>query len=414
MPSHPHRSSLRTLARLAAGTALVAALVALPEAAEAKGKRGAVNPLTKHVSALQVGPGHEFRLLVVHPLHAPDTFVGPENVRAAQSALPDTVGFRAPSGGRSMPLRLDNLIEERLVAFPGQIVRSDRFDLALTDHVVVGKRAGTVVPLEYISTAAPADEPRPERRVLDTWLPPTLRFAVGPDAPPRDLQDTLRAWARDGGLESGRISMADLGRTELLKERVADYVRALGTLSRAPAGLQTVGYAAVLDGEPLVVETFADGKWFADHWTALIQALAVEAAVLEAREEVIEEEIAATGEPDRFLGAVRELLLTFYRSEPQARSARQEGEILEVATPLGTLRALVLDRTSLTHLTLVTDPRRRSTSEELDFDPGAISRKRRPTQAEERWLDRRKKNPNAPPIPQPGPTPPEIEFPPKR
>ncbi len=371
--------------------------------------RGAVNPLTRHFASLQVGPGHEFRLLTIHPLFANSLARGPEKARLAAGANPDTLGFTAPSGGRVLPLRLDNLLENRLIVFPGQIVRSDRYDLAFTEHVVVRSRSGTDAPLTTISEPAPAADPRPERRVLGAWLPPTLRFAIGPDAPHRDLPFTLQAWARDAGITTGRVSAADLARGTVVRARVADYVRALGALSRAPAGLQTVGYAVVVDGTPLIVESFADGTMLDAVWPGIIESLAVEAAVTEAREGLLGEEIAPSGQPDRFLAAVRALLLTFYERRPESHKTRQTGTVLTVTTPRGTVRGLVLDKDVFVHAVLVTDPRRRGKNPEDDFEPGVIGRKARPTQAEERWRDRRKDRDPTPPRPKP----PDIPAPPK-
>jgi len=409
-PRPVSRVSRRRLLAAAGAALLTVGLVGLPSSPAGAADRGAVNSLTRHFSSLQVGPGQEFRLLVIHPLFAASTAAGPEDVRFAADANPDTLGFTAPSGGRTLPLRLDNLVEERLIVFPGQVVRSDRYDLAFTEHVVVKGRSGTDAPLAVASEAAPSDEPRPERRVLPAWLPPTLRWAIGPDAPERDLPDTLTSWVRDAGLEQGRRSTADLARGTVIHERVADYVRALGTLSRAPAGLQTVGYAAVLDGAPLIIESFADGAALGKAWPGLVEALAVEAALTEAREGLLEEEVPPTGQPDRFLAAVRALLLTFYERAPESRKARQTGQLLDVRTPRGTLRGLELDKDAFVHAFLVTDPRRRGTDAEDDFDPGVISRKARPTAAEERWLDRRK---NRDPAPPPNPQPPDVPVPPK-
>lgn len=410
MRSRPRPVSRRRTLLVAGATLLAAGLAGLPAGPAGAADRGAVNSLTRHFSSLQVGPGHEFRLLVIHPLFAASTAEGPEEARLAAGANPDTLGFTAPSGGRTLPLRIDNLVPDRLVVLPGQLVRSDRFDLAFTEHVVVKGRNGTDAPLAVASEAAPAGDPRPERRILPSWLPPTLRWAVGPDAPERDLPDTLTSWVRDAGVEQGRRSTADLARGTVIHERVADYVRTLGTLSRAPAGLQTVGYAAVLDGAPLVIESFADGSMFTTVWPGLVEALAVEAALTEAREGLLEEEVPPSGQPDRFLAAVRATLLTFYERAPDGRKARHTGQLLDVRTPRGTLRGLELDRDTFVHAFLVTDPRRRGTDAEDDFDPGVISRKARPTAAEERWLDRRKDRNPAPP---PTPDPPDVPVPPK-
>ena len=185
-------------------------------------------------------------------------------------------------------------------------------------------------------------DPRPERRILPSWLPPTLRWAISPDAPERELPKTLRSWARDAGVEGSRSSMADLARGTEINQRTADYVRALGTLRRSPPGLQTVGYAAVLDGAPLIIESFADSSLLTAAWPSVVEALAVEAAVTEAREGLLEEEIAPTGQPDRFLTPVRAMLLTFYERSPDIKNARHTGKQYTVSTPRGTVRGLVL------------------------------------------------------------------------
>ena len=395
---------------LAAAAVLTTGLsTVVPPPVEAAG-RDAVNALTRHFSSLQVGPGQEFRLVTIHPLYASSTAKGPEDARLAAGANPDTLGFMASSGGRAFPLRLDNLVEERLIVFPGQIVRSDRYDLAFTQAVVVNGPGRVESPLAVVSAAAEGNDPRPERRVLPAWLPPTLRWAIGPDAPERDVSDTINSWIRDAGVQPPRRSAAALARGATIHERVADYVRVLGTLSRAPAGLQTVGYAAVVDGTPLIVESFADGTLFSTVWPGLIEALAVEAALTESRAGVLDEEVPPSGQPDRFLAAVRALLLTFYERAPEVKKARETGELLAVAAPRGTVRGLALDKDVFVHAVLITDPRRRGTDGEDDFQPGVISRKARPTQEEERWKDRR--DGRTPPAPQPPPLP-DVPVPPK-
>ena len=409
--------------RVLVGTAVVVAGLALSvalEDAQAKNGRGPVNALTKHFSSLQVGPGHEFRLLVVHPLFGAANAVGPENIRLAAGSNPDTLGFSAPSGGRTLPLRVDNLIEERLLVLPGQIVRSDRFDLAFTDYVAVKQRSSAEAALKIISKRAPDDEPRPERAVLAQWLPPTLRWAVGPDGNGRDLSSTMESWARDAGLEGGRRSMADLAAGTVIRDRVGDYIESLRDLSRAPPGLQLTGYAAILDGAPVVIETFADGESFRSVWPELLRALAVEASVEEARASLLDQELPPSGQPDRLLPAVRKMLLSFFTPKHDSRNARHTGKVFSVSTARGPLNGLVLDKTVFVHAVIVTDPRRRGTEEKDDFDPGVISRKARPTQAEQRWLDRRRgRNPPTPPPPggrpptPPRPVPPVIPPTPK-
>jgi hypothetical protein len=417
--TQPNRSKRRASSRaplFAAAIALVAGVLVTGLPADALAtKRDPINPLTRHFSSLQVGPGHEFRMLVIHPLFTAATAAGPETARLAAGANPDTLGFSAPSGGRTQPLRLDNLVEDRLIVIPGQIVRSDRYDLAFTEHVAVKKRAGTDAPLEVVSERAPDDEPRPERVILDRHMPPTLRWLVSPDSNERELPKVFEAWARDAGLETGRRSMADLGDGTVIKDRVGEYLGALRTLSRAPPGLQTVGYAAILDGAPLIVETFADGQLFTKIWPSLVRALAVEAAVEEARAALLDQELAPSGQPDRLLSAVRAMLLSFYERAPEIRRAQHTGNLFTVGTPRGTLRGLVLDRSEFVHAVMVTDPRKRGTEEEDEFEPGVIRRKARPTEAEKRWLDRReKRKPPAPgsgPIPTPQPDPPPIPLP---
>ncbi len=386
----------------AAGVALAVFAWSGPDATAKD--RGPINPLTRHLAGLQVGPGHEFRMLVVHPLQAPATAAAPTDVELAAFANPDTIGIASKSPKRTRPMHFDNFGEARLVLVPGQVVRADRIDLAVTDHAVVRKRSRIEIPLVAASSDAKASEERPEKSILKTFLPPTLRWHAMQHPKSQEMREEVQDWADRAQQPDGRRSPADLRDAPVIAERVEEYARALSGVTSSPAGLQTVGYAAVLDGTPIVFETFGDGELFRQAWPGILRGMAAEAALKEVKESLLDQEIPPSGQPDRFLAPVREVILSFYGSDVEVGPVRADGKRYSVTTPTGTLHGLVLDRTTLVHLIMVTDPRRRGTGDDdTDFDPGVISRKARPTEAEKRWLDRRNKRKPAPPPPVPVP-----------
>lgn len=393
----PPRSFLApSLRRTLAVLAVAACLAPLGDPALAKGP---VNPLTRHLASAQVGPGQEFRLLVVHPVYAPRLPALPPEVELASGAQPDTIGLPQPRPGRTRALRLENLTDGRRIAVPGEVVRGDIVDVALTQQVIVGPGGRVDLPAVTVSDPAAPDAAREERRFLGHVLAPTLRWFVMSSERPKDTLERIRKWARPIESKAGRRSAADLGAAERIAERVGEYKKALIGLQRAPAGQELVGYAAVLDGAPLVLETFGSGGYFAEIWPRVVDGLAVEAAREEVENGLLEEEMPPSGDPDRFIAAVREKILSLYAIKPDIASAREDGKIYTLKTPKGLVKALVIDKTVLAHTLFVTDPARRAGPDPEGFDPGVISRKARPTEAEKRWLERRNGRTPQPPKP---------------
>ena len=112
-----------------AGALLLAALVAAPSTASAK---GAVSPVSIHLESLTVGKAREFRLAVVHPLFAPKFASDSHDLSVAAGSNPDKVGVR----NQRSRVEFLNFGDERLLMIPGEVVRTASADYALRRHAV--------------------------------------------------------------------------------------------------------------------------------------------------------------------------------------------------------------------------------------------------------------------------------------
>ncbi len=311
------------------------------------------------------------------------------------------MGLAFPARGRVRPTHLDNFAAERTVLLPGDLIRADELDLVVTKHLVVpgGKRAK--LPVEAVSLRAPR-EPGPEPAFLHAAVPPTLRWAFTRSIRAREATALINGWADAAGLTTTRRAPANLASGATIRDRATEYRQALSRVPRAGPGLQQVGYVALLDGTPLVVEVFGKAGDFRARWPELVRALAVEACLLEAREEVLTTDMAPSGNPDRFLTDVRRLTLELHGKADSTR-VPGGGRVFRVKTSQGDMTGLVVDGDRVVHALLLTDPRRRREGGEDTFDPDIVSGRRPQSEFERRFKDRMRKRP---PLPGGGARPP--------
>jgi hypothetical protein len=431
-------SMRRGLVRAAALSACLLAANALAPASLAKDRR-AKGPVGQHFAALNVAGGVEFRMLLVFPLERASA--GPagkddSRPRLASHAHELEVGLSSRGAGGARQLQLDNLSGESMVALPGQIVRSERYDLALTHHVTVKPMGGKRLPeLAVVSRTDDAEDTRVERTLTPHWLPPTLRWVTSPQSKARDKAGTCRDWAGAAGLVGGRRSMADLGQGPVIAERVDDYVSTLRDVVRVLPGRDVVGYAAYLDDVPLIVETFADADTFRAVWPGLSRALAAEAALAEVAEGLLDGDIPWDALTEAQRAATDAMLRHAETATGHSKNVGSTGHLQTMELDHGTAQCLVVRGSGVVHTQILLSPRERAAiarevEAELEDDepyvpgPREVGERERPRltgdkkREKERVLDRRNvdedgkaKPPKIPPPPNPLPPPVEIDEP---
>ena len=383
--------------RLAAAAALALAAAGGPSAQA----RDDVNPLTRHLESLVVGPGLEHRLVVVHPLYAPRDAGTTVPLRLATEAPPDTVGMAPRTPGTKSRLRYTSLVPERTLVLPGDVVRTQFADYVVTHPVVALEKREVDLPVVRASRDVRGDVAEQETLVLGPQLPPGLRWLDLADPKPGKLLAAAQIWADDVELDTERRSPAELGDAKPIAERVAEYAEKLGVLPRPPgaAGRDIVGFVALLDGEVMTLETFGTASAFGAAWPKLLRGVAVEAARDEVRLGLLGEDLPPPADPDRFTASVKADLLALYALRIDRDPAKDEGEEFRLPVPNAGAVAIVLPDERVAHFVLCTDPDHRGeggTGEE--FEPGVASRKARPSEAEARWLQRRGQRQPAVPV----------------
>jgi len=382
--------------RLFAAGALVAALALTGHAADPS------NPLPPHLEALAVGPATEFRMAIVHPLYAPPVPAPPaaEGVEAvpalASATAPDALGVAdAPNSARTRLTVTDLDAKAAFLVLPGDLVRSGIGDFAVREHRLLRPAAKTELPVVRVSHAPAQDAPREEPRFLHPLPGPALLWELLNGATEKQLVATSDELAAAARVTTSRRSPAELAQGERIVARIREYRAALRTLAPPRGGIrrETVGYAFVVDGALAAIETFADGAAFTAAWEARVEGLAVESCLLEAEAGLLDQEVPDPQNPDRCLKDVKGALLAVYAVEPRRDRLEGLGHVLSWAKDATIGRALLTTDGRMAHLFLTVDPAHRKTPEPEDpLSPGALERKARMTEAEKRWLERRKQS----------------------
>lgn len=390
--ARPRRLPRRIAGRVAALAAVLSAtsLTAVPV-------RGAdpPNPLPPILESLSIGPATEFRLAIVHPVFAPPAVEGADAVPALAVAAPlDALGVGdAPNAARTR-LPVTNLdAATGYLALPGDLVRTDVGDLVVREHRLLRAGARTEVPVLRTSHPPAADAPREEPRFLRPLPGPALLWVLLHGAGEKEMIATADDLCGAARVETARRSPADLPLGPRIAARVREYRAALRTMSPPRGGIrrETVGYAVVLDGALAGIEVCADGAGFASEWESRVEGIAVEAALLEAEAGLLEQELPDPQNPDRCLKDVKGALLALYAVEMRRERLEGLGNVLDWTKGETIGRAVLTTGGRLAHLLLVIDPAHRRTPEPEDpLSPGVLERKARLTEAEKRWLDRRK------------------------
>lgn len=386
---------MRAATRLLALVSLAAAsaAVVVPAPADAAGDSSS---LPRFLESLHVGPAAEFRLAVVHPVYAPAPPAPASPVPAFAASGPvDALGVAPASKDGRSSARVDALSPGPLWLAPGDVLRLTDGDFAVRTDVVALPGAAAEASVVRVS-AVPSDEkPAEEPRLVGRIPGPGLLWVMLNGAREREMVSTVADLAKEVGLKTSRRSPLDLRASEKLAPRIVEYRRRLEKLPRSPAAgrREVAGYALVLDGGFAAFEVFADAKRFADAWPSRLEGIAVEAAVLELENGILENDLADPNDPDRFTTAVKEAVLAIYGTTPQPVKVAGLGSVLPLRKDRDVGRAVVLDGGAPQHVLWLRDPaarRDRTTPDESAMDPGVIGRKLRPTEAEKRWLDRRR------------------------
>ncbi len=388
--------------------AAAAAIVLAAVAGAASAKDESVNPLPLYLQGLDVAPGVEHRFVVLHVVLAQPRPVR----RAAELAFgglstPELLAFGKMEKSAAARVDAVSFTAGPTALLTGDVLRTETADFAVLRDVVLPGGVATSAPLVRLSHEVTPDRDAAESTMLGPILPSAIRFLLFDDRPAVEIRDDCRRWAEDVHVAGPRQSPADLRTADLLKKRVADYRKSFADLlSRTPTGgREIVGCAVLLDGALASFETFADGKSFAAAWPKLLDGIAAEAAVLEARGNSLEADIPDPADPDRFLSEMKQRLLGVYGARHVQREVRESGRNIDLALDAARARALIVGEDRVVHFVLVTDPARRGDRRSTDdSDLNAAARKLRPTEEEKRRLERRGSGePKAPDPPPPAP-----------
>jgi hypothetical protein len=393
-------------ARPLAAAAVLGALALAGAPRPLAAKDGTVNELSRHLESIEVGPATEHRLLVVHPLQravaAPPAGQAP--VRLATGAGADTLALGHVAPGVRVKIEAVNLVASPTALLPGDLVRTAYADYAVVRPVLALEASPAEVQATRVSREVAPEPHSGETVYLGPVLPSALRYVALLDSSASDLHEACRGWAAELHLDTARASPAEFLQALKIASRAADYRARLLPFVQPPAGREIVGCAVLVDGAVAAIESFADPRRFAAAWPRLVDAMAVEASRIEMLEGLIADDAPPSADPDRFVTDVKDRLLSVYGAKPAVRDVRASGAEWVLPIDGTATRATFAAADRLVHFVLVTDPSRRGerrTGEETD--PGVLERKARLTEAEKRWLERRKKL--EPPVPAPPPVP---------
>ena len=411
----------RISSRLSSSSRVVAAAVVVAVSlsgigGRATAKEAQVGPVPRYVETLEVAPGVEHRLVIVHPIVAgsvPETRA--TTVTLGGVASPDLLAIGAvEKSGRPHADAL-SVAATPAAVYAGDLLRTATADFAVVRTSLVPPGAPQQLHLVRVSHEIEPDPKSAEPAMLGPVLPSALRYLLLTDASPVALRDTCDKWAAEVHLATPRRSPAELGAAEPIAKRVMDYRVhfAKGLPAPAGAGREVVGCAVLLDGALVSVETYASGQLFASAWPRLLEGIAIEAAVQEVRENLLAEPLADPADPDRFLTGLKTRLLDVFGARTSASDVIDHGRQIEVQLDGAVANAFVLGddpdaaERRVVHFVLVTDPSRRTDKPPTETpDPNAAARKARPTEEEKRLIERRKpKAPTLPPEPVPAPPP---------
>lgn len=408
---------MRTTApsRLAAAALAAAALLAAPSGAAAQ---EGVNAVSRHVESLEIAPGAEHRLVVLHPVLArtPDAAAAQKPLRFAGTMGPEEVAFGRMSVAVRSRVEVASFAPGAALLLEGDVLRTPTADLVVTSSVMLPAGETAEVPVERVSRESEPDARTVETRELGPVLPSALRYLVLAKTPGAGLRAECDRWADLVRLDTPRRSPAELSSSKLVAARAADYRKRFATLG-VPGGAadrEVVGYALLLDGDFAAMETFGSAAGFAAAWPRVLEGIAAEAVALEAENGLLDADLADPADPDRFLADVKKRLLDVFAARPSVRDlAGSRARRYELDVPRAIVRAVVLPGDRVEHFVLIVDPTRRAQKPSGEgVDLAAARRKARPTGEEQRLLERRGQGtPPAPqpPIPPPAPPTPQPE-----
>ena len=404
------RSTHRTLL-LVAGSAFAAAFPASPLAA----KDDPSPVVAKYLESLEVAPGVEHRLVVLYPVLArPKALNGDEAFRLAGVASPDVLAVGRISPSAKTHVEAVSLAPEPMLVLEGDVLRTPTSDQVVTADALLHRGKPAEVPVTRVSRETPEDPALAESSFVGEVLPSPLRYMVMTHVPGAALRAAVETWADDVKLGTPRRSPAELGEPVHVATRYAEYRKVLGQLPRPlpGSGRELVGVAALLDGDLASFETFSDAAQFRQAWPKLLAAIAAEAVTLEARQNLLTENLAAPADPDRFVAGVKQRLLALFAARGDDKDVPSGAKRLDLTVDAASANLLLLGAESrVIHFVLVTDPARRDEKPDPE-DPNlaAAARKARQTEEEKRLLERRGEGQQpqpAPPKPaDPPPTPP--------
>lgn len=404
----PRDCDVRRLALAALGIALLCAGPA------ALAKEATVSEVTRHFESLDVAPAVEHRLVIVHPVVAR---VAPEKrgeaVRLAGTTSPDLLAFGAIPDSSKPRAEVVSFAPEPLVFLAGDVVRVAEADFVVTHDLVAAAGMPSHARLMRVSEETESDPLGAETRMLGPVLPGALRYLLLTGQPGPAVRAACEKWAAEVRLSTPRRSPAELGLAESIAKRVADYRKSLAALPvpAVAAGQELVGCAFLLDGAFASMETFGTSALFAAAWPRLLDGIAVEAAVEEARQGLLGEDLADPADPDRFLTDLKKRLLDVFGARLDPSDVPEGARQFDIGLEGAVARALMVGESRVTHFVLVTDPARRAeTPKDESPDLRAAARKARQTEEEKRLLERRG---GGAPVPAPGQPPqPPLPVPP--
>ena len=209
-------SSTAWTVRRVAAAALLCACVVGPAAAGDE----SFNPVARHLQGLDVAPGVEHRLVIVHAILAQPRPVEPaDEVSFGGVSTPDVLAFGKMEKSAAPRVEAVSFTAGAAALLTGDVLRTETADFAVLRDVVVPGGKPVSTQLVRVSREVAPDPKAAESAMLGPVLPSAIRFLLLDESRALLVREVCGRWAGDVGLASSRLSPADLPFADSVKKR---------------------------------------------------------------------------------------------------------------------------------------------------------------------------------------------------